>query len=102
MAIPTPANGQITDTVSQANITVLGEAPAIALGGLYQVSAHAFGLMMQNAANAQQQVNITAQAATAQGVSLLASVAASTSAKLAQSDVPDNMMSLLTALKATQ
>jgi hypothetical protein len=100
MAIPTPVNGQITDTISQSNLTVVGEAPSLALGSLYQVYAHAAGLMMENAVNAQQQVNITAQAATAQGVAMLFSTGATFSAKLAQSDVPDNMLSLLTALRA--
>jgi hypothetical protein len=49
MALPTPVNGQITDAVTQANLTVLGQAPAMALGNLFQSSAQAFGLMMQNA-----------------------------------------------------
>jgi hypothetical protein len=101
VAIPTPVNGTITDTVSQANLTVLGEAPAMALSNLFQVSAQAFSMMMQNAAAAQQQVNITAQAVTTQGVALLYSTGAASSMKLTQSDVPDNMLSLLTALRAS-
>jgi hypothetical protein len=87
MAIPTPVNGQITDTVSQTNVTVLGEAPAMALSNLYQISAQAFGLMMQNAASAQQQTNITAQAATTQGVVTLYSTGAAFAAKLAGPNV---------------
>jgi len=71
MAIPTPVNGQITDAVTQANVTVLGEAPAVATGNLLQVSAQAFGMMMQNAATSQQQLNITAQAVTTAGVAAL-------------------------------
>jgi hypothetical protein len=74
MAIPTAVNGQSTDTVSQNNVIVLGEAPAMALAALYQVSSQAIGLMMQNAAAAQQQLNITAQAATAQGAAMLYAV----------------------------
>lgn len=35
-AIPTPVNGQITDSVTQSNVKVLGEAPAEAVGVLYQ------------------------------------------------------------------
>ncbi len=100
MALPTPVNGQITDAVTQSNLTVVGQAPAMALSNLLQVSAQAFGLMMQNAAAAQQQLNISAQAATTQGVVVLYSVAAAASAKIASSDVPDNMLSLLTALRA--
>ena len=84
MADQTPVNSQITDTVSQANVTVLGEAPAVALGNLYQASAQAFGMMMQNAAAAQQQLNITAQAVTAQGVTLLYTSATAAAARLTQ------------------
>jgi killing trait domain-containing protein len=100
MAIPTPVNGQITDAITQANVTALGNAPAIAMGNALQVAAQAFGMMMQNAANAQQQVNITAQAVTTQGVAMLYSTSTAAAAKLGQSDVPDNMLSLLAALRA--
>jgi hypothetical protein len=31
MAIPAPVNGQITDAVTQANVKVLGDAPAMAM-----------------------------------------------------------------------
>lgn len=102
MAIPTPVNGQITDTVSQANLSVLGEAAPMALGSLFQLSAQSFALMMQNAASAQQLQNTGAQAVTTQAVALLNSAGAASSAKLAQSDVPDNMLSLLAALRAAQ
>jgi hypothetical protein len=74
MAEPTPVNGQITDAVTQANVKVLAEAPAMALGSLYQSLAHSTGLMFENAVNAQQQSNMTAQAATTQGVILLYSL----------------------------
>ena len=100
MAIPTPVNGQITDAITQSNVTVLGQAPSMALGNLLQVSAQAFAMMMQNASAAQQNLNISAQAATTQGVAVLYSAAAAASAKLAQSDVPDNMLSILAALRA--
>lgn len=71
MAEPTAVNSQITDAVTQANVTVLGEAPAMAMSSLYQTMAHSLGLMFENAVAAQQQQNILAQAATAQGVTLL-------------------------------
>lgn len=104
MAIPTPVNGQITDSVTQANVKVLGDAPAIALGTIYQALAHSTGVLYENAVSAQQQLGICAQAATNQGVIQIYSVdtmadAVATS-KIAKSDVPDNMLSLLTALKA--
>jgi hypothetical protein len=71
MAFPTPVNDQATDTVSQNNVSVLGEAPAMGLAALYQLSAQSIGIMMQNAAAAQQQFAITAQAATAASVAAL-------------------------------
>ena len=101
MADQTLVNGQITDTISQTNVAVLGQAPAMALSNLYQASAQAFAIMMQNAANAQQQMNITAQAVTSQGVVVLYASAAAGASKLGQSDVPDTMLDLLTALRAT-
>lgn len=68
MAFPTAVNDQITDAVTQSNVKVTGEAPAIALGGLYQSMAHSMGLAFENAVSAQQQAAILAQAATTQGV----------------------------------
>ncbi|MGH1386916.1 RebB family R body protein [Kordia sp.] len=61
-------NQQITDAVTQSNVKVVGEAPAIALGNVYQSAAHSTGLMFENAVNAQSQQNILAQTATTQGV----------------------------------
>jgi hypothetical protein len=105
MAIPTPVNGQITDSVTQANVKVVGDAPAMAMGAIYQSLAHSTGILYENAASAQQQLAIAAQAATNQGVIQIYSVdtmaGAVSAAKLAQSDVPDNMLSLLTALRAS-
>ncbi len=68
MAFPTAVNDQITDAVTQSNVKVTGEAPAIALGSLYQSMAHSMGLAFENAVNAQQQAAVLAQAATTQGV----------------------------------
>jgi len=71
MAFPTAVNSQITDSVSQANVQVLGVAPAVALGNLFQATAQALSNAAQNAAMAQQQMYVTAQAATAAGVALI-------------------------------
>ena len=103
MAIPTPVNGQITDAVTQANVKVLGDAPAMAMGAIYQSLAHSTGILYENAASSQQQLAIAAQAATNQGVIQIYSVdtmsAAAGAAKIGGSDVADNMLALLTALK---
>ncbi len=72
MAFPTAVNDQITDSVSQANLKVLGDAPATALANLYQATAQALANAAHNASSAQQQTNILAQAATTLGVQLLA------------------------------
>ncbi len=105
MALPTPVNGQITDAVTQSNVKVLGDGPALAMGAIYQSLAHSTGILYENAASAQQQLAIAAQAATNQGVIQIYSVdtmaGAVAAAKLGTSDVPDNMLSLLTALRAT-
>jgi len=104
MALPTPVNGQITDAVTQSNVKVLGDGPALAMGAIYQSLAHSTGILYENAASAQQQLAIAAQAATNQGVIQIYSVdtmaGAVAAAKLGSSDVPDNMLSLLTALRA--
>lgn len=104
MAIPTPVNSMITDAVTQSSVSVLGVAPAQALGNVYQTAAHSLGVMFANNTQSQQHAAISSQAATNQGVMQLYSVppmatAVSTS-KIANSDTPDFMMALLTALAA--
>lgn len=74
MAFPTSVNSQITDSVTQANTKVLGDAPAMAMGSLYQATAQALANAAHNASNSQQQTNITAQAATTSGVTTLYSI----------------------------
>lgn len=105
MAIPTPLNGQITDAVTQTNVKVMGEAPSMAMGAIYQSLAHSTGILYENATSAQQQLAIGAQAATNQGVIQVYSVntmaAGVATSKIAQSDVPDNMLYLLSALRAS-
>jgi hypothetical protein len=74
MAFPTAVNSQITDSVTQANTEVLGTAPAIAMGNLFQATAQALANAAHNATTSQQQSNITAQAATTMGVTTLYSI----------------------------
>jgi hypothetical protein len=81
MAFPTSLNSQITDSVTQADVQVLGDAPAIAMGNLYQAVAQALSNAAHNATNAQQQNFTLAQAVTASCVqTLLGSVATSETA----------------------
>lgn len=71
MAFPTAVNDQITDSVTQTNVKVLGDAPAIAMGHLYQATAQALANAAHNATQAQQQSNVTAQAATTLAIATL-------------------------------
>ena len=73
-AFPTSVNNQITDSVTQANVKVLGDAPAMAMGNLFQATSQALSNAAHNATTAQQQTNVTAQAATTMGVTTLYSI----------------------------
>ncbi|EJL68702.1 RebB family R body protein [Chryseobacterium populi] len=64
----TTVNEQITDAVTQSNVKVVAEAPAVALGNVYQAAAHSTGIMFENAVNSQNQQNILGQASTTQGI----------------------------------
>ena len=74
MAYPTAVNSQITDSVTQSNVEVLGEAPAVGMGNLYQATSQALSNAAHNATTTQQQTNVTAQAATTMGVATLYSI----------------------------
>ncbi|MCF7222277.1 RebB family R body protein [Marilutibacter chinensis] len=104
MAFPTSVNDQITDAVTQSNVKVVGEAPAIAMSSIYQTMAHSTGILFENAVSAQQQQNTLSQAAANQGVmqiyTLDTTAAAGATEKVAQTGVADNLTSLLTVLNA--
>jgi hypothetical protein len=74
MAYPTSVNNQITDSVTQSNVQVLGSAAAVAMGNLYQATAQALANAAHNATFAQQQGFVTAQSATTMGVATLYSI----------------------------
>ena len=71
MAFPTSVNSQITDSVTQASVNVLGDAPAVAIGSLYQTASAAAGQAIQNAVTNQQNLNILAEAVTTASVKYL-------------------------------
>jgi hypothetical protein len=71
MAFPTAINDQITDSVSQANTKVLGDAPAVGMGNLFVATGQALSNAAHNASNNQQQSYVTMQASTTQGVGTL-------------------------------
>ncbi|POZ63827.1 RebB family R body protein [Chromobacterium alticapitis] len=106
MAFPTAVNNQITDAVTQSNVKVLGEAPAMAMGSIYQTMAHSTGILFENAVSAQQQQNTLAQAAANMGVMQIYSMntmaAAAGTEKVSQGGIADNLTSLLTVLQSFQ
>lgn len=74
MAFPTSVNSQITDSITQSNISTQGNAPAAAMGNLMIATAHAMANAAHNATNAQQHNNISAQAVTTASVTKLLSL----------------------------
>nr|WP_199045470.1 RebB family R body protein [Dyella sp. ASV24] len=97
-------NSQITDAVTQTNVKVVAEAPAMAMGSIYQTMAHSTGILFENAVAQQQQQNTLSQAAANQGVmqiySLDTTATAAASEKVAQGGVADNLTSLLSVLNS--
>lgn len=104
MPEPSTVNPMITDAVTQSNVKVVGEAPAMAMSTLFQTMAHSTGILFENAVAQQQQQNTLAQAAVNQGVmqiySLDTMASAGATEKVGQSGVADNLTSLLTVLQA--
>ncbi len=74
MAFPTSLNSMITDSITQVNTKVLGDAPAVAMGNLFVATGQALANAAHNATSNQQQSYVTMQASTTQGVSTLLSV----------------------------
>lgn len=70
-AVATTVNPQITDAVTSTHVNVVGHAPAVAMGNLYQTIANSVAMAAANAVYAQQQANVTYQAATTAAVSKL-------------------------------
>ncbi|AAQ58399.1 RebB family R body protein [Chromobacterium violaceum] len=104
MAYNTAVNDQITDAVTQTNVKVLAEAPAMAMGSLFQTASHSTGILFENATSAQQQQNTLSQAAANMGVMQIYSVdtmadAAGTE-KVSQAGIADNLSSLMTVLQS--
>jgi len=106
MSFPTSVNDQITDAVTQSNVKVLAESPAMAMGTIYQTMAHSTGILFENAVSAQQQQNTLAQAASNMGVMQIYSMntmaGAAATEKVSQGGIADNLTSLLTVLQSFQ
>ncbi|SLN57771.1 RebB family R body protein [Oceanibacterium hippocampi] len=105
MAGDTPVNSQITDSVTQANVKVLGDAPAESMGTVYQVFAQTVGVSMQNAVGNQQNANTIDTAITTQGVNLLYSLPTATDSRattevFSGNSVAETMQALKAAVQA--
>ena len=61
-------NKMVTDAVTQTNLNVVADAPAMAVGSIYQTAAHSYGLMLENAVSNQNLQNMNAQAFMTQGL----------------------------------
>jgi hypothetical protein len=59
---------QVTDAITTTNVKVLGEAPAMAMGSLYQTIGNSVAMAAANAVYAQQQANVTYQTASTIGI----------------------------------
>ena len=103
-AAPDTVSPVITDAVTQANVKVLAESPAMALSNLYQTISQSLSLSAQNAVTSQQQTNIIHQATTTQGVSLLYSIDTAAigdaTAKTFRADTADVLTNVLGVVKA--
>ncbi len=64
-------NSQMTDAVTQVNVGVLTDAPAVAIGTLYQSLAHSSGLALFNATSNQQNLNQLNPAIVSQAVATI-------------------------------
>jgi len=68
---PTVVNGAVIDAVTATNTKVLAEAPAMAMGSLFQTIGNSVAMAAANAVYAQQQANVTYQAASTLGITKL-------------------------------
>lgn len=64
----TRSSSQVADAVTQTNVEVVASTPAMAMGSLYQTIGNSVSMAAANAVFAQQQANITYQAANTTGV----------------------------------
>ncbi len=96
MALPTALNDQIGEAVAQTGVKVLGDAPALAAGTVYQSLAHATGVLYESAVSNFQQLCIAGQAATNQGVIQIYSISSMAGAvatgRLARQELPQQAL----------
>ena len=84
MAFPTGVNSQITDAVTQANLKVLADSPAMGMGNLYIATSQALSNAAHNATSGQQEAGVASRAAMTQSVAALLTLDTSATGKAAQ------------------
>ncbi|MBE7637841.1 R body protein [Sneathiella sp. P13V-1] len=90
MAENTWMNSQITDSVTQSNVKVLGDAPAESMGMLYQMLAQSTGMSMQNMVANQQHKNSIDSAVVTGAVTVLYTLDTATTGKATQEILSGN------------
>ena len=83
-------NAQMTDSVTQVNTQVIGDAPAMAMGNLLVSTSHALSTGSHNVTASQQQGQMTMHAATVQGVNALISVGSSVIGRTGEEIIESN------------
>ncbi|GAU06985.1 RebB family R body protein [Burkholderia stabilis] len=94
--MPEQVSAAMTDAVTQANVKVVGEAPAVALGTLMQSNSHASAILLHNAVQMQANQAMSNLAATTVGIMQL--YAGSPAAAGAARSANDNFASQLSAV----
>ncbi len=84
MAFPTAVNSQITDAVTQANLKVLADSPAMGMGNLFIATSQALANAAHNATSGQQEAGVASRAAMTQSVAALLTLDISVVGKAAQ------------------
>jgi len=84
MAFPTAVNSQITDAVTQANVKVVAESPAVGLSNLYIATSQALANAAHNASNSQMEAGVASRAAMTQSVAALLVIDTASTGKASQ------------------
>jgi hypothetical protein len=69
--VESTVNAQVTDSVTQVNTEVLGQAAGHSMGILFEIAAHAGGMAMQNAVSNQQNINQLNAAIIAEAIKII-------------------------------
>ncbi|NEQ40439.1 MAG: RebB like protein [Okeania sp. SIO3I5] len=104
--MPDNVNGAIADAVTQANVKVLGDSPAMSLSNLYQTVSQSLSLSVQNGVTLQQQSNIIHEINTTLGVNELytfgtAAISMATG-EILEADTSDNLVNTIGTLQGLQ